>query len=226
MLLVDGQGRRTGYNPVTGQALAEIPGVLYYDATIVPPGATGIVPTTKALFMPENAAGTYMLEFSWPAAAALAAPADGAGPAAAFAVRTTGMAADYSISDVGIGGLIADGVPAWATLNFQPDGAPSQRLSVASITGSSVSGRVADLLGAPLEGATVTAAGPVTVTSVTGSNGRYSLVNLPPGRYTVTASLPAYPATTVTGVSVPPAADTINFVLSPHRTYLPMLAKR
>jgi outer membrane receptor for ferrienterochelin and colicin len=70
-------------------------------------------------------------------------------------------------------------------------------LSIAALgqTTGSIVGTVSDDAGAPLPGATVEARGPSlqgTKTAITGSDGSYRLSLMPPGSYTVSASLPQF----------------------------------
>jgi protocatechuate 3,4-dioxygenase beta subunit len=67
-------------------------------------------------------------------------------------------------------------------------------VALAQTTGS-ITGTVSDDTGAPLPGATVEARGAAlqgTKISVTGSDGSYRLSLLPPGSYTVAATLPQF----------------------------------
>ena len=68
-----------------------------------------------------------------------------------------------------------------------------------------IKGVLTDMAGGPLPGANVVAASPGlmgTMTSVTESDGSYRLVNLPPGTYTITASLPGFKTVKQTGIIV------------------------
>jgi hypothetical protein len=86
------------------------------------------------------------------------------------------------------------------TVSFEASGYISPADQTVTITGpnttqtingelnlpSTISGTVTDPTGAPLAGATVTADGPVFVTTTTGADGTYSLTGLDIGTYTVT----------------------------------------
>jgi len=68
-----------------------------------------------------------------------------------------------------------------------------------------VRGVVTDMSGAPLPGANVAGTSPGlmgTISSVTDSTGSYRLVNLPPGTYTITASLPGFKTVKQAGILV------------------------
>ena len=78
---------------------------------------------------------------------------------------------------------------------------PSLALAQASITGA-----VKDTSGAVLPGVTVEAASPVLIekvrTAVTDGNGRYQIVDLRPGTYTVTFTLPGFNTVKRDGVAL------------------------
>ena len=84
---------------------------------------------------------------------------------------------------------------------------PSMALAQASITGT-----VKDTSGAVLPGVTVEAASPVLIekvrTAVTDGNGRYQIVDLRPGAYTVTFTLPGFNTFKRDGVTLSGAAAT------------------
>src|SRR6187431_2066058 len=67
--------------------------------------------------------------------------------------------------------------------------------AVAQVLGT-VAGNVKDASGAVLPGVTVEVSSPALIekvrTAVSGGNGQYQVVNLPPGIYTVTFSLPGF----------------------------------
>lgn len=68
-----------------------------------------------------------------------------------------------------------------------------------------IKGVLTDAAGAPLPGANVVAESPVlmgNVAAVTDPNGAYRLINLPPGTYTITASMPGFKTVKQTGVLV------------------------
>jgi hypothetical protein len=68
-----------------------------------------------------------------------------------------------------------------------------------------IKGVLTDAGGTPLPGASVVAASPVlmgTAAALTDANGAYRLINLPPGTYTVTASMPGFKTIKQTGVLV------------------------
>src|SRR6266516_1404028 len=69
-------------------------------------------------------------------------------------------------------------------------------LSAAAQTLGTIAGAVKDASGAVLPGVTVEAASPALIervrTATTGGTGLYRIVNLPPGLYTVTFTLPGF----------------------------------
>jgi hypothetical protein len=81
---------------------------------------------------------------------------------------------------------------------------PTLTAQVARQTGV-IRGVVSEMTGAPLPGVNVTAASPVlmrSVASVTDETGAYRLVNLPPGTYTLTASLQGFKTVLRPGIIV------------------------
>lgn len=76
-----------------------------------------------------------------------------------------------------------------------------------------ISGRVTDGAGTPIPGATVSATGPTNVSTTTGSDGRYTLSNLPAGTYTVSASKIGYTSPLARSVAVPPSQTGIDFTV-------------
>src|SRR5207244_209332 len=82
----------------------------------------------------------------------------------------------------------------------------------------SISGVIRDKTGNPLPGVTVTATTPVLPKGrdvVTESNGNYTFQKLPPGTYTVTASLAGLGTTRSTVVVSVDRDTTLNLTLSP-----------
>ena len=77
---------------------------------------------------------------------------------------------------------------------------------------ASIAGVVRDTSGAVLPGVTVEAASPVLIekvrTAVTDGNGRYQIVDLRPGAYTVTFTLPGFNTVKRDGVALGGAATT------------------
>src|SRR5450755_3830610 len=74
--------------------------------------------------------------------------------------------------------------------------------SVAGTTGG-ISGRVSDQLGAPLAGAKVTVTSPSQISSaVSDARGFYSLLNLTPDTYTITASKDGFDTAQLAGITV------------------------
>jgi outer membrane receptor protein involved in Fe transport len=83
-------------------------------------------------------------------------------------------------------------------------GVVAQGMAFAQSTGD-ISGTVVDMDGSPMPGVTVTVKSPSAIganATVTGPDGRYRLLNLPPGVYTVTASLAGFSTVEKTGVRV------------------------
>lgn len=64
LVLTDPQGRRTGYDPTTGVAYAEIPGAVYVSDTIAPADDTGIQTAMdeKYVFVPSPIDGEYTVQ--------------------------------------------------------------------------------------------------------------------------------------------------------------------
>src|ERR1044072_7505330 len=79
-------------------------------------------------------------------------------------------------------------------------------LPTSALAQASIAGLVRDRSGAVLPGVTVEAASPVLIekvrTTVTDGNGRYQIVDLRPGDYTVTFSLPGFNAVKREGVAL------------------------
>jgi hypothetical protein len=94
--------------------------------------------------------------------------------------------------------------------------------------GSSVTGRVADVNGAPFSAVTVSAGSGLD--TVTDANGIYTITNLSSGTYSLTPSLPGYAFLPgVRTVTVPPDANAQNFTILPGPvsvTLLPFTAAR
>ena len=90
-------------------------------------------------------------------------------------------------------------------INFNPGG-PAQ---------GSINGTVTDSGGAPVNGASV-ATNPQSSVGSTGANGQYTIPNVGPGSYTVTASAPKFISQSTAGVGVSAGAPTTaNFTLAP-----------
>jgi hypothetical protein len=82
--------------------------------------------------------------------------------------------------------------------------APALTAQVSRQTGV-IKGVLTDTAGAPLPGASVVAESPAlmgTIAALTDGNGAYRLINLPPGTYTITASLAGFKTIKQTGVVV------------------------
>jgi hypothetical protein len=79
-------------------------------------------------------------------------------------------------------------------------------LAFAQAGGASFAGTVKDASGAVLPGVTVEVASPVltekTRSAVTDGSGQYRIIDLPPGTYTLTATLPGFNTVQQTGLIV------------------------
>ncbi|MFN8473425.1 MAG: carboxypeptidase regulatory-like domain-containing protein [Anaerolineae bacterium] len=78
----------------------------------------------------------------------------------------------------------------------------------------SISGRVTDDAGAPIEGATVAALGSTTHYASTGSDGRYAFTDLLADTYRMGAGKPGYGNTPDRNITVPPNQGGIDFTLN------------
>src|SRR5438477_6706926 len=83
-----------------------------------------------------------------------------------------------------------------------------------------IAGEVSDSSGAKVAGAKVTAAGPALIEeareTVTGDDGLYRIVNLPPGVYAVTATQTGFTVSKRTGIEITTGfTATVNFSLTP-----------
>lgn len=117
-LLVDAQGRRVGYDPVSGQVVNEISNAMYINAEIVPPGAepTGIIKRT--LFVSEHADGSYrLLVIARPTAPKTTDPS----PASAFNISTFGFDRQFHRSEMEVYGKILPGEVVEYQVQFLPD---------------------------------------------------------------------------------------------------------
>src|SRR3982751_1560106 len=97
------------------------------------------------------------------------------------------------------------GVVAFVCLLIAPVGAAGQ-----SATGASgIAGVVKDTSGAVLPGVTVEASSPALIekmrTTVTDAQGQFRIIELRPGTYTVTFSLPSFSTVKREGLSLPPS---------------------
>ena len=86
-------------------------------------------------------------------------------------------------------------------------------------TGSGIAGVVKDSSGGVLPGVTVEAASPAIIggarAAVTDSNGQYKIIDLRPGDYTVTFSLPGFRTVNRDGITLPASfVATVNVELS------------
>ncbi len=79
--------------------------------------------------------------------------------------------------------------------------------------GLTISGRVTDNTGTSVSGAFVSATGPVNASTTTGSDGRYTLSDLPAGTYSVHIARAGYTSLPARNVTVPPNATNVDFVL-------------
>src|SRR5215218_10778850 len=79
-------------------------------------------------------------------------------------------------------------------------------LAFAQAGGASLAGTVKDASGAVLPGVTVEASSPAltekTRAAVTDGSGQYRIIDLPPGTYTLTATLPGFTTKQQTGLIV------------------------
>lgn len=102
------------------------------------------------------------------------------------------------------------GVPALAA-------AQQQASAASSAAESHLTGRVADVTGGALPGATIsvrrTVTGPALVTAVSDTAGRYDISGVAPGTYVVTADLQGFKSAVEAGVPVSASARTLDFVL-------------
>jgi len=117
----------------------------------------------------------------------------------------------------------------WNTTNVSPgsynitaeailpeDENPTNNLLTAEIVvnlSGAFSGTVTDALtDSPIEGATITANGYSTTTD---ADGHYSIANVPPDDYTVTASKPSYQSESTSATAVSGETTTVNIMLTP-----------
>jgi hypothetical protein len=71
---------------------------------------------------------------------------------------------------------------------------PALAAERAGVASGALNGSVLDSAGRPLAGVTISAAGPVSASTVTGADGGFALASLPPGLYTIAAAKPGYDA--------------------------------
>jgi hypothetical protein len=88
----------------------------------------------------------------------------------------------------------------------------------------SLAGRVARSDGSPMPGATVSITGPASRSTSTGYDGRYAFASLPPGTYTVSASMSGYTQPPSQQATVPPPKYDVNFVLTVQQLTIMSLA--
>lgn len=105
--VANSQGLRTGFDPVTGQQIAEIPDSLYYDPSIVPPGEDPSSAFVRTLYIPNEADGSYTLTVT-----------DGIDSFERSLVNTT-QAATFSIEIVGYDELL-NSVESTIVRSFEP----------------------------------------------------------------------------------------------------------
>jgi hypothetical protein len=93
-------------------------------------------------------------------------------------------------------------------------GSNSTTFNFKTVMNGTISGRVTDVSGDPLQGASVSIFG-TSFSNLTDANGDYSISHIPPGSYFIDASLDGY-ATSTLSVQIAPAQDTVaNFTLPP-----------
>ena len=124
VLLVDAQGRRTGYDQLTGQIINEIPEARYFSSNITPPGGQASGMTQHTLYIPYDAANTYSLQVINPnPLAALSEPAS----AQPFDITMVGFDAAFRQTDTRLSGTVTSGHPVDYGVTFTP----GQNISVA-----------------------------------------------------------------------------------------------
>jgi hypothetical protein len=117
ILLTDSQGRRTGYDPATDQFLEEIPGSLYFDDKIVPPGGTDDGQVVRSLILTDDAGGKFTLQVIGVGNVARGSVAP---TATAYAVSAYGIDNQYTVTTADLFGEIQAGQVAEYQVDFQP----------------------------------------------------------------------------------------------------------
>lgn len=102
----------------------------------------------------------------------------------------------------------------WWRYYVNPDLALDPSVACTSYPPLTISGRVLDGTRNLVAGASVTAAGPVVVSTNTRSSGRYVFSALPAGTYTLSVTAAGYPSPPTQTVTVPPNAADVDFMLS------------
>jgi hypothetical protein len=220
LLVTDGLGRRTGYDPSTSQVRLEIPNSFYDDATIVSPGEQASTAVERTLFLADGAQGNYALQFTGTGAVA---SAENASVASGFTVDVVGFDSQYNVVDAVFGGAVQPDTSGVATVTFDP----GQQITVVPGVGNSISGQVTDETGSEVGKATVTLSGSVSLSTMTASDGRYLLLNLPTGAYSVAVSKAGYTSPPSVARVVPPSAAGLDFVLQSQASqlFLPLVLK-
>lgn len=116
-MLTDALGRRTGYDPRTGQIIDQIPGASYEGMSIVPPGAQPDGVIRRTLYIPRDAARNYTLQVSQ----SRTVLSDTNIPtASSFEVTITGFDPQFNRADSHISGVVLTGQTVQFDVDFQP----------------------------------------------------------------------------------------------------------